>query len=67
MLSGILRPSYVANAEALISYHNAAVEIHRKLMNEYENVSNKKADFLPAVEVRTTDMYECDRVSVVRS
>jgi hypothetical protein len=55
------------SAEALIDFHNEAVSAHRTSMDEYENATGKKTNFLPSVAGRTTDMYECDRVSVVRS
>lgn len=54
------------SAEVLIAFHNEAVTVHRKTMEEYEKLAGKAADFLPSVDGRTVDMHECDRVSVVR-
>ena len=55
------------NAEALIAFHNEAVAAHRKSMDDFEKATGRKTNFIPPISQRTSDMYECHRVSVVRS
>jgi len=56
-----------SDAEALIDFHNEAVAVHRKTMDELKKATGVDADFLPSVARRTQDMYECDRVQIVRA
>lgn len=55
------------DAEVLVGFHSEAVAVHRRTMDAYEKAAGEKAEFLPSIAQRTSDMYECDRVSVVRS
>lgn len=55
------------SAEVLINFHNEAVSVHRKTMEQFEKATGKEAEFLPSIAARTEDMFECDRVAVVRS
>jgi hypothetical protein len=55
------------SAEVLITFHNEAVSIHRKTMEQFEKATGKEAEFLPSIAGRTEDMFECDRVAVIRS
>lgn len=55
------------SAEVLIDFHNKAVAVHRETTEAYEKATQQQADFLPAVADYTEDMYECDRVSVIRA
>lgn len=55
------------SAEVLIRFHNEAVSIHRATMEQFEKATGKEAEFLPPIAERTEDMFECDRVAVVRS
>lgn len=55
------------SAEVLIAFHNEAVSVHRKTMEQLQEAGIAKIGFLPSVTGRTEDMYECDRVAVIHS
>jgi hypothetical protein len=55
------------SAEALIKYHKEAADAHRETMKDFKNRTGLDAGYLPAIQARTADMYECDRVKVVHA
>jgi hypothetical protein len=55
------------SGEALIDFHNAAVAVHRKTIEQLKDAKGPDPEYLPAVSARTKDMYECSTVRVVRS
>lgn len=52
------------SAEALVEFHNRAVDVHRKTMTDFKKQTGSDASYLPAIEQRTADMHECHRVKV---
>ncbi len=55
------------SGEVLINFHNSAASVHRVTMEELRKATGATAEFLPTIAGRTADMFECDRVSLVRS
>jgi hypothetical protein len=55
------------SAEVLVAFHNEAVSVHRKTMDQLRDAGVSKVGFLPSVTGRTEDMHECDRVAVIHS
>lgn len=51
---------------ALIEYHNEAMRVHRKTLDQLRAAGGGDGDFLPSIELRTEDMAECHRIAVWR-
>jgi hypothetical protein len=51
----------------LMDYFSDAVRVHSRVLNDLKGLSSKKPEYLPALKRPTSDMIECDRVTVIGS
>lgn len=53
----------------LFDYFREAENVHRRTRSELEKLGGTETDFLPllAAAMKTTDMYECQHVNIVRA